>query len=529
MDAASGIAGLISLAALTAQTTIGVIQAMRNLKDLPMDLQIDMESLKQLKALLQSLDGIFEDSSRYTPVPNLELLDSYIHSASNEVKRLARKIETQVASLEDQTGLQRQAKKLRFLLKSSDTRKSFEQIQKIVQGLHLCHSEITRYMNTTTRSAYIKLRRLSVNQANDSIRMLDSSLTALALQNTLSSNILSSIVNQIMNDMNANFTQLDINTSDMKLAIVDLIAKVSQLQNTTSGVEEDYHWSTSVQASTSKELKDTIGSLMQPWIEGLTSSRSTKKHKRVMRETPNTTQDFDWKPSRQQIVLNPKPQTHMRASLGAGLNTATSWGNPTTDDSLKAHCMDTVTDYRNYQTQQDDPGPFTANIAASFKSDLSQPQNDIIYYNKTLVFGKSYRFSSLHISIAIYRIETQTYSKYTNKIQLQISAASTSWLLRKALDANFCWTDDNGVSSRIYMQLSLPRILPKDDALVAALHKTNESEFLQVFKSGRYSPNDLAENRFGLAEPLLEVCGNCFYVLACKRRFSAKKKIIIIF
>lgn len=145
MDAASGVASLIGLATLTAQTTFGIIQAIQSVKDLPADLQTYLQSLKQLKVLLRNLEEIFQEDSQSVPVANLELLDSYIKDASNQVQQLASKIEKEVATLDDRTGLQRHVRKLRLVLESSDNQKRFKKIQSIIQGLHLCHSETTRY------------------------------------------------------------------------------------------------------------------------------------------------------------------------------------------------------------------------------------------------------------------------------------------------------------------------------------------------------------------------------------------------
>ena len=144
MDVASGIAGFIGLAALTSQATLKIVKVVKDVQNVPTDLASDLEWLTQLATLLRVVESIFQDHASTIPASDLELLDSFAQSASEVIKRLINRIEKQVTGLDNVMGMKKQSKKLKIVLSSQDTRKDIQEIQRIIEGLHLCHSEVTR-------------------------------------------------------------------------------------------------------------------------------------------------------------------------------------------------------------------------------------------------------------------------------------------------------------------------------------------------------------------------------------------------
>ena len=144
MDAASGVAGLIGLAALATQTTFKLGQLIGCLRKLPNNLAFDLQWLKQLHTPLRIIEIVCLEDSSHVSVSDLELLDSFVHGAAHVVRRLTDRIEKQVASLNDVGGIVKQARKLKIVLRDSESKEDIREIQRIIQGLHLCHSEVAR-------------------------------------------------------------------------------------------------------------------------------------------------------------------------------------------------------------------------------------------------------------------------------------------------------------------------------------------------------------------------------------------------
>ena len=257
---------------------------MQSLKDLPADLRSQLNSLKQLNILLHILGDACQEGSHYVPVAVLELLNNYISNALDEVRQLASKIEKEVATLDDRTGLQREARKLGLLFKSSYNRKRFEKIQRIIQGLQLCHSEITRYATPPLIETAPTFSRRSINQAGDGIGRLGHNLDALALGSSLSNQRLDAI----LDDVDALRVQANEQTADMKQVLAALFSHCSKLSNRVDRFEENYKWSTSVQSSMTKELTSIIESTMQPLIGKLQRPMSARKNAHAIRESRST-------------------------------------------------------------------------------------------------------------------------------------------------------------------------------------------------------------------------------------------------
>ena len=142
MDAASALAGLIGLAALTTQTALKLTRAVKSIRDLPADLAKDLQWLKQLIALLQNVENTLKNTN--VPASDLELLDSFVQNARDLVGRLHNRVEKKITVLDDTAGLARQWHKLKSVLRSSESRRDFEELQRIINGLHLCQTGITR-------------------------------------------------------------------------------------------------------------------------------------------------------------------------------------------------------------------------------------------------------------------------------------------------------------------------------------------------------------------------------------------------
>ena len=154
MDAASAFAGLIGLAALTAQTALKITRAVKSIRDLPVDLSKDLQWLEQLVVLLQNIERTLSNTN--APASELELLDSFIQNATGVVRRLQERVEKKITGLDDTTGLARKWHKLKSILRSSESRKDFEELQRIISGLHLCQTGITRQVaqDRSSRLAY---------------------------------------------------------------------------------------------------------------------------------------------------------------------------------------------------------------------------------------------------------------------------------------------------------------------------------------------------------------------------------------
>ena len=134
---------------------------------------------------------------------------------------------------------------------------------------------------------------------------------------------------------------------------------------------------------------------------------------------------------------------------------------------------------------------------SEFDRDQRPGDTGIICYEKTTILSKTYRTQHTQIHIEIKREQIETRNISTSRALLHVSVASNLRVLKRALEADLCWDDTNGSSSLTISRLILSRVIPKEDPLISALYQDKASTFLELFKAGRYTPNDCAQAVFG--------------------------------
>ena len=142
MDVAASVAGFVGLAALTAQSTVKIIDFVKDVKNLPDKLQQYLQWLEQLVKVLNQLPKIFAKAEQCGVAIDLNILQSCLESCSKAVERLAKYLESRMQSLRDMKQLSGYIRRLKGVLASKDVEGQMEDIRRKQISLNLCLTSI---------------------------------------------------------------------------------------------------------------------------------------------------------------------------------------------------------------------------------------------------------------------------------------------------------------------------------------------------------------------------------------------------
>lgn len=309
-------------------------------------------------------------------------------------------------------------------------------------------------------------------------------------------------LHSIVDDVDTLRVQADEHTAGIKQVLLTLFTQYSQFKNRMDQLEENYHWSTTVQSTMSDELKSTIESSMKPLIDKLQCGQSALKASRLSSGNSNATSRPIPRTGR---IIDYHDSVCRKTSLRSVPSATSSRRSSYICNNLEARLKGkSLLHFDLAGAGQED----TTQLKRSYKSDYNIQQKlpgITRFYKKRQILWKLYCFRAVYMHVEIYRVEIHKGNLSVNNIRLYAAIASTSRAMQRGFEAELGWEGGNSSNSLTTIRLTLPQVLSEEDPLVTALKQNRTSDFFRLFKGGSYGPDDWVSTTYRGVKPLLAV------------------------
>ena len=154
MDGASAVAGIISLAALTAVSTANLIKILKAIKNAPQAMEKHLRWLNQLALLLKDIQHVYSNVNDSDAGEEVAILEQILSESLDAIRQLTRLIERRIPSIDESSAVKRNIVRLKFSLGSKEIEQQIIEIQRLLESLHLCHSINIRYVRPAESDLY---------------------------------------------------------------------------------------------------------------------------------------------------------------------------------------------------------------------------------------------------------------------------------------------------------------------------------------------------------------------------------------
>ena len=145
MDVASGMAGLVGLAALSAQSVTKIIGLFKATKGISRKLQGHLDWLTQLAQVLNEIQQLCLETLHCNVDIDFGSLRSCLRDCLDAVQHLTTHIEARFSSFKHAEGFTRRVSKLKAVLASKDVAEQVDCIRRIPDTLNLYYLSLLRY------------------------------------------------------------------------------------------------------------------------------------------------------------------------------------------------------------------------------------------------------------------------------------------------------------------------------------------------------------------------------------------------
>ena len=143
MDTAAGIAGLIGLAAVTAQSTANLLCLIKSVKDIPERLNRNMQWTIQLSDIIQEIQRTSYDIERLGLPIDVSSLKTHLKECQIKVETLHSRLTDRLNKLSVRDARKR-LEALKAVYGAKETDQVIAEIQRATDSLSLCHTSMIR-------------------------------------------------------------------------------------------------------------------------------------------------------------------------------------------------------------------------------------------------------------------------------------------------------------------------------------------------------------------------------------------------